>query len=197
MPENQSPAARRQRRQSDIVGMVFLILMLPILLVTVVPMVIVVGGIYLFVAVLLHIAVVLLWLPRGRSVLFVYSDSPIWQAYIEAEILPRLPPQTTVLNWSNRKNWPRFSLPTWLFNMFAGSREFNPIAIVFRPLAPPKRFRFWRAFRDYKHGKPERLRQVEADFFRCVEQPPNRPLQPTSGGHAAGGGGSVGTAARR
>jgi hypothetical protein len=170
MPENQSPAAQRQRRQSDIIGIGFLILMIPILLVTVVPMVIVVGGIYLFVALMLHIAVVLLWLPRGRRVLFVYSNSPIWQAYVEAEILPRLPPHATVLNWSNRKNWPRFSFATWVFNTFAGSREFNPLAIVFRPLAPPKRFRFWRAFREYKHGRPERLRQVEADFFRYVDR---------------------------
>jgi len=173
MPQNQSPAARRQRRLFDVVGMGFLILMLPILLVTVVPMVVVVGGIYWIVAVLLHIAVLVLWLPRRRNVLFVYSNSPIWQAYIEAEILPRLPAHATVLNWSERRNWPRFSLAVWLFTMFAGSKEFNPIAIVFRPLAPPKRFRFWRAFRDYKHGKLERLREVEAGFFRYLEQPPN------------------------
>ena len=186
MPENQSPAARRQRRWSDIIGMGFLILMFPVLLLTVVPMVVVVGGVYLILAVLLHIAIMVLWLPRGRKVLFVYSNSPVWQAYVEAEMLPRLPRNAAVLNWSQRNTWPKFSLPVWLFAMFAGSREFNPIAIVFRPLAPPKRFRFWRAFRDYKHGKPERLRQVEAEFFRYVEQPPNRPLQPTSGAGAAG-----------
>ena len=187
MPENQSPRAQRQRRLSDLVGIGLLILMLPIVLVTVVPVVIVVGGFYLFVAVLLHLAVLLFWLPRGRRVLFVYSNSPIWQTYIEAEILPRLPRQTSVLNWSNRKNWPRFGLSAWLFNTFAGSREFNPIAIVFRPLAPPRKFRFWRAFRDYKHGKPQRLRRVEAEFFQFIEQPPNRPLQPSSGAAAPGG----------
>lgn len=186
MAENQSPAARRNRRVSDIIGMGLLILMIPVLLVTIVLMVVVVGGIYLVLVVLLHIAVLVLWLPRGRRVLFVYSNSPVWQAYIEAEILPRLPRQAAVLNWSQRRNWPRLSLPVWLFNMFAGSREFNPIAMVFRPFAPPKRFRFWRAFGDYKHGKPERLRQVEGDFFRYVEARPSRPLQPTSGAGAAG-----------
>jgi hypothetical protein len=187
MPENPSTHARRPHRLSDLPGIGLLILSLPILLVAVVPMVIVVGGIYLLVAVLLHLAVVLFWLPRGRRVLFVYSNSPTWQAYVEAEILPRLPPRAVVLNWSDRKNWPRFSLSTWLFDTFAGSREFNPIAIVFRPLAPPRRFRFWRAFRDYRHGRPQSLRQIEADLFRFIAPAANGPLPPSGGASPSSG----------
>jgi hypothetical protein len=33
----------------------------------------------------------------------------------------------------------------------------------------PRRFRFWRAFRDFKHGKPAKLQQVEREFFDCIE----------------------------
>jgi hypothetical protein len=146
----------------------------PALLVVVVPLALAVGGIYLVVALLLHIAVVALWMPRGRRVLFVYSNSPIWKDHLEAEVLPRLPTSAVILNWSQRRAWSRVSLPVWLFNTFAGRREFNPIAMVFRPFAPPRTFRFWRAFRDYKDGRPQQLQRVEADFFRYIEQPPSR-----------------------
>jgi hypothetical protein len=32
------------------------------------------------------------WGPEGKSILFVYSESPNWQAYIERELLPKLAP---------------------------------------------------------------------------------------------------------
>jgi hypothetical protein len=38
-------------------------------------------------SVLLHLIVWVWWLPHGQDVLFVYSDSPVWHDYIEAEIL--------------------------------------------------------------------------------------------------------------
>jgi hypothetical protein len=41
-------------------------------------------------SVALHLLVWVFWLPRGQDVLFVYSDSPVWHDYIEAEILPNI-----------------------------------------------------------------------------------------------------------
>jgi hypothetical protein len=38
----------------------------------------------------LHIAIWSWWCIRGRDILFVYSDSPIWHDYIERHILPYL-----------------------------------------------------------------------------------------------------------
>jgi hypothetical protein len=118
--------------------------------------------------IVLQLATGLWWLPRGRRVIFVYSNSPVWRDYVEANILPRLPASAVVLNWSERSRWPFWNLAVWNFNLYAGSREFNPVAIVIRPLRTPRRFRFWRAFRDFKHGKPAKLEQVEREFFDCI-----------------------------
>jgi hypothetical protein len=76
-------------------------------------------------------------------------------------ILPRLPENSVVLNWSNHGQWPRFSVPVLLFRAFAGSREFNPIALVFERFSLVARYRFWQPFRDLKHGRPEALRMLE------------------------------------
>jgi hypothetical protein len=98
----------------------------------------------------------------------VYSDSPIWKPHIEAEVLPRLPSTAAILNWSERSQWSRWNLSVWLFRFYAGNREYNPLAIVIRPWRGPKLFRFWRAFRDSKHGTVESLRMLEASFFQSI-----------------------------
>ena len=151
-------------------------LMVPILVIVLVPFVLVVATCYLLVALALHIAVVVFWLPRGRRVLFVYSNSPVWKPYLDAEVLPRLPPNSVILNWSDRKHWPKISLAVWVFRTFGGAREFNPIAMVFRAWGPPKKFRFWRAFKDFKHGKPQRVEQVQAALFACLDRSADQPI---------------------
>ncbi|MDO8589394.1 MAG: hypothetical protein Q7T82_20415 [Armatimonadota bacterium] len=121
--------------------------------------------IYLLYAFLLHLAVRLFWSARGIRILYVYSNSPDWQEHIENEILPRLPQGTILLNWSDRKTWRWFGLSVILFRHFGGHREFNPMAVVFRPFRRTRVFRFFKAFRDLKHGKPGLLNRLEADFF--------------------------------
>lgn len=119
-------------------------------------------------AVVLHLALWIVWCSRGTNVLLVYSESPIWQDYIESEILPRLPRSTVVLNWSQRRQWKYFSLRVRAFRLFGGDREFNPMVIVFRPLRWTKTFRFWKAFRDYKHGKEGPLETLQREMLHCV-----------------------------
>jgi hypothetical protein len=99
----------------------------------------------------------------------VCSDSPNWKEHIEQQILPRLPQNAVVLNWSRRTQWPRFSLGVRLFRAFAGNREFNPIALVFGRFRLVERFRFWQPFRDAKHGKDESLRVLEAALFERLQ----------------------------
>jgi hypothetical protein len=168
MPENQSAEAQQRRRQSTIVGITLLVVLAPLWILLFVPMWLVVGALFAWIVVVLQLATGLWWLPRGRRVIFVYSNSPVWQAYVEANILPRLPASAVVLNWSERAQWPFWSLAVWIFNLYGGSREYNPIAIVIRPLRTPRRFRFWRAFRDFKHGKSAKLREVEKQFFDYI-----------------------------
>ena len=100
-----------------------------------------------------------------RRVLFVYSDSPNWKEHIEHVVLPRLPENSVVLNWSQRSEWPRFALSVCLFRAFAGRREFNPIGLVFRRFDLVARYRFWQPFRDMKNGRPEALRTLEERLF--------------------------------
>jgi hypothetical protein len=100
---------------------------------------------------------------HGRFVLFVYSESPNWQPYIEDHILPRLDGRAVVLNWSQRKQWPRVC--PWesrVFHHFTGPREFNPVALVFVGRWRVVPIPFYRAFLDFKHGHESGLRQAEA-----------------------------------
>jgi hypothetical protein len=145
-------------------------LLLALVLVALSPVIIAVLVGWLLWLTLLHLAVLMLWLPRGRNLLFVYSDSPNWKAYIEGHVLPRLPESTVVLNWSHRSRWRRWTLPALLFCAHAGQRDFNPIAIIFRPFRRARKFRFWRAFRDYKHGNVDALRKVEDALFRELSE---------------------------
>ncbi len=106
---------------------------------------------------------------RGRPVLFVYSESPNWQTYIEENVLPRIGDRAVVLNWSERRLWS--SASPWearFFRRFAGDREFNPLALVFRAGGRINVIRFHKAFLDFKHGKDSGLRAAEAELFSNV-----------------------------
>jgi len=128
--------------------------------------------------------------------ILVYSNSPNWQAYIEERWLPRIGSRLFVLNWSERSRWKReHPLEASLFRSHLGDREFNPAAIIFvrsparatyrgwlkavRSLEPigmlapyPPRVavvRFFKAFRDFKHGREESLRTAEATLWKYLE----------------------------
>lgn len=108
---------------------------------------------------------------RGRFVLFVYSDSPNWKDYAESDILPRVAPHAVTLNWSRRREWGRtHPFEARVFRRWAGEREFNPLALIIRPGRPVKVLRFWRAFRDFKHGEDAALRETQNALFGEVEK---------------------------
>jgi hypothetical protein len=122
---------------------------------------------YLVSTACLQIAIWSWWCIRGRDILFVYSDSPIWHDYIEQHVLPHLGQRAVVVNWSRRKEW-RFSLARAAVHHFGGWRECNPLAVVFRPFRRTRTFRFWQPFRDFKHGHPEALQRMESEFFDSI-----------------------------
>lgn len=57
----------------------------------------------------------------GKRILFVYSASPNWQAYIEDRWLPLLRDRGAILNWSERQEWPmRHPIEAAVFRAYAG-----------------------------------------------------------------------------
>lgn len=151
-----------QRRRWPRIVQVPVVALLVLLLLPLIPLILL--G-YLIYGVVLQLVIWICWCTRGVNVLLVYSNSPHWQDYIEANIIPRLPPAIVKINWSERRTWKRFSLPVMAFRFFGGSREFNPLIVVFRPFRWGKTFRFWQVFRDYKHGNPVPLKTMENKLF--------------------------------
>ena len=112
------------------------------------------------------------WRPQGKAGLLVYSNSPHWQTYIESRWLPTLAHRLVVLNWSDRYAWSASSpLEAAIHRHWAGTREFNPVAIVFRRGSRPAVVRFWKAFRDHKHGKLIALRAAEQELADLLDLP--------------------------
>ena len=119
------------------------------------------------------------WGRQGKDLLIVYSNSPNWQAYVEEHWLPRWGHRAVVLNWSQRKQWERRQPEVGLFHAVAGTAEFNPLGVVV-PLTGQRArvVRFWRAFRDFKHGKDDRLRKAEAELDRHLVTAANQNQNP-------------------
>ena len=157
-----------QRRFSNAVGLLLSIVFLP-LIIALIPLIIVALTFHLLAGLFLHIAIWCCWCSRGRDVLFVYSDSPIWHDYIEEYILPRLGERAVVLNWSHRSRWRR-TLSVLAFRYFGGYRSFNPMAMVFRPFRLPRQFRFYEPFREFKHGKTEAVAKMERELYDLLDQ---------------------------
>lgn len=58
---------------------------------------------------LVYLSIWSAWGLRGKDVLFVYSDSPIWHDYMLSEMLPLVRGRAVVLNWSERSGWKYWS----------------------------------------------------------------------------------------
>jgi hypothetical protein len=138
-----------------------LVLFLPILL----PLVVVAGSAFLLHRLAVLLLVWTLWAANGKDVLFVYSDSPIWHDYMVQEILPLMHDRAIVLNWSARKRWKKWSLAVRAFRSYSGYRSFNPMVVVFRPFRPAKVFRFWNAFKDWKHGRTSAVEGLRSQIL--------------------------------
>jgi hypothetical protein len=157
-------AAISRTRSEQVLRIAFIVLLVPVILGVLVPWLV----FYLLFKVCLHVAIWTLWCGTRRDVLFVYSDSPIWHDYLEQNILTRLGNRAVVLNWSQRKSWP-VSLAKAAFWHFGGHREFNPMAVVFRPFRPTRVFRFWRPFQDFKNGRPAALEELQSNLLSYLE----------------------------
>ena len=113
---------------------------------------------------ILHALVWLVWLPKGKDTLVVYSNSPIWQEYMTEQVLPLVEDRAIVLNWSERSRWRKWRMTQQVFYNFGGHQEFNPLVVLFRPFRRARLFRFWSAFKEWKHGHSESLEALKNDL---------------------------------
>lgn len=143
-----------------------LVLFAPLLL----PILFLIGFYFVGRTLVFHSLLLIFWVPRGRRALFVYSNSPNWHDYCEREIVAHLPATAVILNWSERKKWPRTAISTILFRAYTGRGEYNPLGIVFRPFKPMRIFHFWQPFRDAKHGKPQKLERLKEEFLAAARR---------------------------
>jgi hypothetical protein len=108
---------------------------------------------------------------KGKTILFVYSDSSNWKDYIETNILPRIEAHSIVLNWSKRREWgSRMQFETKLFNQWDGQGEFVPVAILILPMGKVRIFRLWQLSENSKHGKAKVSKEAEQALLETVKQ---------------------------
>lgn len=100
--------------------------------------------------------------------LLVYSDSPIWHEYMTTQVLPLVQKRAIVLNWSERKRWPRWSLGVAVFYHFGGAGNFNPLVVFFQPLRLARIFRFWSAFNDWKRGHKDPVERLTQEIVASL-----------------------------
>jgi hypothetical protein len=119
-----------------------------------------------------YLLVWLWWWPRGKDVLYVSSDSPIWKEYMEVEIFPLVAERAVVLSWSARNKWPKWSFAVRVFHTFGGRRDFNPMVVLFRPFRRTRVFRFLPAFQERKHGNNASIEQLRGDLVQALGRNP-------------------------
>ncbi len=142
-----------------------IVLLLPII----VPLAVIGLVLHAFNLFVVYLLVWLWWLPRGKDVLYVSSDSPIWKEYMQTEIHPMVASRAVELNWSDRSRWPRWSFRVRVFRTVKPGRDFNPMVVLFRPFRRPRTFRFLPAFQEWKRGNRASLENLREDLMRALK----------------------------
>jgi hypothetical protein len=155
---------QKQRFWRGIGNKLLLLILLPIVL----PLALLALVLYVLHRMALYMLIWVLWLPRGKNVLLVYSDSPIWHEYMLTEVIPLVKERAIVLNWSERSKWPWWSFRVHVFHWFAGDREFNPLVVLFRPFRRAVVLRFWSAFKQWKRGDTEPVERLRQELLSAL-----------------------------
>ena len=155
---------QKQRFSRRLGNALLVIILLPVIL----PLALLAVALYVPHRLALYMLVWLLWLPRGKNILIVYSESPIWHEYMVTQVLPLVQEHAIVLNWTERSKWPWWSFRVHVFHWFAGDREFNPLVVLFRPFRRARVFRFWSAFKEWKRGDKEPVERLRQELLSAL-----------------------------
>ena len=79
-------------------------------------------------------------------------------------VIAPLQSRAIVLNWSERKQWRR-TLAVLVVRAFGGSREFNPMVMIFRPFRIAKKYRYWEPFKYWKRENTEPVEALTRELF--------------------------------
>ena len=142
----------------------FIVLLLPIIL----PLAIVAVVLHFLNKAVVYLLVWVWWLPRGKDVLYVSSDSPIWKEYMETEVFPLIAERAMVLSWSARSTWPKWSFAVRVFRTFGRGRNFNPMVVLFRPFRRARIFRFLPAFQERKHDNMSSVEKLRRELMQAL-----------------------------
>jgi len=106
------------------------------------------------------------WGKQGKKALVIFLDSKHSEEWM-ARLSPLISDRAVFLNWSEHKQWDRWSLPAQLFDVFGPhgmpeqfTRNSLPAVIVFRNLRRPKSFTFGNRSKDLE----EKLDQLRAEL---------------------------------
>ncbi len=104
----------------------------------------------------LKLRIEIMW-PQEKFILFTYSDSPNWSAYVKENIVPAIESHAVIINRTQQQNWKNeHPLERKALDAFAGYNV-NPAALIFRRGLRVKSIAFYDAFRDLKHGKTAKI----------------------------------------
>lgn len=117
---------------------------------------------------IVYLLVWVLWLPRGKDVLYISSDGPIWRGDMETEVFPLVAKRAIVLNWSACSKWPKWSFAVRVFRAFGRGGDFNPMVVLFCPFQRARVFRFLPAFREQKHGNAAPIEQLRCELMQAL-----------------------------
>ena len=81
-------AREKQPLRRRVASIVLVVLALPFVLLLGLPLVLAAAALHFLHKITIYILVWVLWLPKGKDVLLVYSDSPVWHDYMSVAVLP-------------------------------------------------------------------------------------------------------------
>ena len=103
----------------------------------------------------------------SKDLLLVYTDSPHWKDYSETNWVGRWSDRVVILNRS--RPWSRIEPQAALWLRLKGFVEHTPLAIIVPQQGPVRIVRFFKAFRDFKHGDAAPLHAAESELVEALE----------------------------
>ena len=124
----------------------------------------------LFLKLVVLICIWAVWGVKGKDLLVIYSDSPYWKEYFENGLLPQIESRSYSLNLSTRAKMQTYNLQILAFDLFKYEKDYNPMVVLFPFLRWPRRYQYYQAFKEFKHGKENALTKVENQVFEALNQ---------------------------